>query len=183
MLKVMTESKETREGETLSCSHGKNMKYRGCDSSHAPIVEGTDDVEIDIHGANECRPNSPALEELIVHSDSDIFGTLMLKSKCLRVENHGKPISRKDGKEKECLKVMVEFPLGVSNRVIIEQQKWFSIDCIRVLLMMIGEGMMGPVLTHPIPLTPSNHICSKSKEIVDPCLFGCCPMVCIMLDI
>ena len=118
MLKVMTESKETREGETLSCSHGKNMKYRGCDSSHAPIVEGTDDVEIDIHGANECRPNSPALEELIVHSNSDIFGTLVLKSKCLRVEYHGKPISRKDGKEKECLKVMVEFPLGVSNRVI-----------------------------------------------------------------
>ena len=78
---------------------------------------------------------------------------------------------------------MDELSLGVALGVIIEQKHGFSIDGIRVQFVMIGKGMMSPMLSHPIVFTSSNSIRSKSEQIINPRFSGSSSMISIVLHV
>ena len=78
---------------------------------------------------------------------------------------------------------MAELPLGVFLGIIIKEKHGLGIHSIRIQSVMIGECVMGPVLTHPIVFTSSNGICSESEQIIDPGSSGSRTVIGIVLDV
>jgi hypothetical protein len=58
---------------------------------------------------------------------------------------------------------MPKASLRMTPWVIVEIEYRLGTEAIGVLLCMVGEGMMSPMLRHPIPLAPTDKISTKSK--------------------
>jgi len=71
----------------------------------------------------------------------------------------------------------------MTPRIIVEIEYRLGTEAIGVLLCMIGEGMMSPMLRHPIPLASTDKISTKSKEVINPWTFRSGTMIGIMLNI
>ena len=78
---------------------------------------------------------------------------------------------------------MPPFTFGVANGIIIKGKHRLRAETVRIILRVIGVGVMSPVLCHPIPFVGANEIGTESKEVIDPGTFGGSSVVGIVLNI
>jgi hypothetical protein len=183
VLEVVAECEEGCEGQTLGRSHGEDVRHGDVPVLKSVVHEWSDDVEVDVEQTAGGGYDSSAFQKCIVLTDSHLGRTGVLEGECLGVQDHGKPVSRKDRQEVKSLEIVHELSLGVALGVIIEQQHGFRIHSIRVQFVMIGKGMMRPVLHRPIVFASSNRIRSKSEQIIHPRFPGSRSVIRIVLDV
>ena len=78
---------------------------------------------------------------------------------------------------------MHESTLFVARRIIVPEEHGFGSVTVGIIGMVIGVGMMRPMLFHPQPFAASNEIGSESKKFVDPGLLGGGSVVGVVLNI
>mmetsp|Transcript_30461 Transcript_30461/g.65366 ORF Transcript_30461/g.65366 Transcript_30461/m.65366 type:complete len:252 (+) Transcript_30461:1444-2199(+) len=78
---------------------------------------------------------------------------------------------------------MHERTLLVTGRIIVPEKHRLGSVAVGVVRVVIGEGVVGPVLFHPQPLASSDEIGTESEQVVDPGLLGGGSMVGIVLDV
>jgi len=88
---------------------------------HSSVHEGSYDVEVDVGQTNETGPDPSRLEEVIVLTDSNGFGTFVLKGESLGVEYHGKPVEGEDGEEEDSLEFVIVLSSWMVEGVIVKE--------------------------------------------------------------
>ena len=205
MLKVVRQSKQDSQRQTRRRTHYHNVRQ---DRQRKPLaVKRSNDVCVDVQGA-QCDSILTTLSNVIIlHVDSDLKCTALLEVQDLGVKDRRQPVARQNEHVIERLETVNKRSFGMTWSIIVEQNHGLCPVRIGVLLMVIRVGVMlnrykvrskeqenrrrlmlptttyRPMLFHPQPLASADEICSKPEKIVDPCLPGSSSMVGIVLHI
>lgn len=180
-LKVVRQGKETGQGQTLRDAEDEDLSEGG--PGPAGGEEGADDVPVDVQKADGDGILATALDEVVVHADTDGLGTALLEVEDLNVEHRGKPVEGEEGEEEESLESVPEAAVGVVEGIVVEGHHGLGAEGVGILGGVVGVGMVGPVLLHPEPLAAADEVGSEAKDVVDPGLLGGGSVVGIVLDV
>lgn len=180
-LKVVRQGKETGQGQALGDAEEKDLSEGGPGPTGGE--EGADDVPVDVQKADGDGILATALDEVVVHADSDGLGTALLEVEDLNVEHRRKPVEGEEGEEEESLESVPEAAVGVVEGIVVEGHHGLGAEGVGILGGVIGVGMVGPVLLHPEPLAAADEVGTEAEDIVDPGLLGCGSVVGVVLNV
>ena len=181
VFKVVRKGKQDCQSQTGGGSHDHDVSKNGWVPSL--LDEWGNTVGVNVKKTQGDGVLSALSDVRVVHADSNFLGSSLLKDENLRVEDGRKPVSGQDENVVKGLELVHERTLFVARWVIVPEDHRLGSVTIRILKVVVGEGVVSPVLFHPQPLASSDEIGSKSKKIVDPRLLRGSSVVGIVLDV
>jgi hypothetical protein len=181
VLKVVREAKQDGQGQTGRNSHNQNVSDNVERKSLG--LERRNDVAIDVKSTQGNGVLSALSDVRIVEIHSNGGGSTLFQREDFHVEDRRQPVT---GQHKEVIKgleLVHEGTLLVAGRIIVPEQHGLGSVTVGVISMVIGVGMVRPVLFHPQPFAASDEIGSESKKLVDPGFLGGCSVVGVVLNI
>jgi hypothetical protein len=126
------------------------------------LLEWNDRIDINVKDTKGNRVLATSPDIVGIHLETNTGSSTLLQVDNLRVKDGRKPVSSQDEHVKEGLEGMDPLTARVAERVIVEQHERLSSETIRVLFIVVGVGMVDPVLLHPEPLASTDKVSAKS---------------------
>lgn len=180
VLKVVRQGKQNGQ-----CQRGRNThEHDVAQGSHEVVLlKGHNGVNVDVKEAQTNCELSTVLDVIRIHLEPNSLGTTLTKIKNFWIEDGRQPVSSQYYHVVESLEGVHPSATLVAQRVIVKQHEWLGTETIRILGIVIGVGVVSPMLLHPQPLAATNKISTQPQNVVNPRCLGGCSVIGVVLHI